>query len=197
MVALTMMAFTAGCGSGRSSTQSNTSASTPDASAEFVHQGGKKENIVQFGSPASTTEREAANVVLQKSLKARASADFATQCATLDQKTLEEVSETIGSKKNPAVVCPRALKELAEPFPISKGIRTDTLDRPIPAMRVKGNSGYALYHGTGNEDYAMKMKKEHGEWKVASLLTIPLGTTSGPGGQANTTNAGDKKSKTS
>jgi hypothetical protein len=45
---------------------------------------------------------------------------------------------------------------------------------PIDALRVKGDEGNALYHGTGNSDFAMPMKKENGEWKVGALLPIKL-----------------------
>jgi hypothetical protein len=45
---------------------------------------------------------------------------------------------------------------------------------PIDALRVEGDRGYALYHGTKGKDYVMAMKKEDDEWKVSSLTESEL-----------------------
>jgi len=40
---------------------------------------------------------------------------------------------------------------------------------PIAALRVEGDEGFALYHGTKGGDYVVAMGKEGDEWKVAAI----------------------------
>jgi hypothetical protein len=165
----------AGCGGGSSSSSSPTasgSATTASDSSEgaepskqFLKPKGKNE-IAEFGSEASVEERETASKVVEESLKAREEADFATQCETLSLKGIEEIPGT----KNRAE-CPKSLKSFAEPLSETKEARKDTLSGPIDAMRVKGEKGYALYHGTDKKNYAVPLEEEDGAWKVASVFT--------------------------
>lgn len=162
----------AGCGGGSSSSSSSSSGSTEggssaEPSAQFLKSksAGK---YVKFGAEASTQEREAANAVVVRNLKAREDADFATQCETLNQKTV-----TIIQAKNPGN-CSAALKKAAEPLTRSKVVRKDTLGGSITAMRVKGDQGYALYHGNDGKDWAVPLEKEGGSWKVGALAMIEL-----------------------
>lgn len=159
----------AGCGGGSSSSSSGNSeaGSSAEPSAQFLKSksAGK---YVKFGAEASTQEREAANAVVVRNLKAREDADFATQCETLNQKTI-----TFLATKNPGS-CPTALKKSAEPLARSKVVRKDTLGGSITAMRVKGDQGYALYHGNDGKDWAVPLEKEDGSWKVGALVMIEL-----------------------
>lgn len=156
-----------GCGSGSGSSAES---SRGEPSNQFPASKGDR-HIVEFGSEASVSEREAAGAVLEANLQAREAADFATQCETLDRYAVERISE---QKKGAEAKCPSALKKLAEPLAASKEARKDTLGGPIAELRVKGNRGYALFHGTNGNDYAMPMEKEAGEWKVGEPLATEL-----------------------
>lgn len=155
-------------------TSTTSLARTPQAkekaepSAQFLVDPGAGK-YVRFGVEASAHEREKASKVVSGNLKARAAGNFATQCETLAMKAFLEVQGAEGGQG-----CPIVLRALAEPLSGTKKIRKDTLKGPITALRVKGNFGYALFHGSDHKDHAMEMEKEAGAWKVASIVTIEL-----------------------
>lgn len=155
-----------GCGGGSSSASSATS--TEEASAAFVKKG--HINVIpKFGEESSAEEREEVSVIVVDSLKAREAADFDAQCETLSEKAVKEVP---GAKNRSG--CAKALKELAEPLSESKAARKDNLKGSIAAVRVKGNKGWALYHGTDGKNYAVPLEKENGTWKVGAINTTLL-----------------------
>jgi hypothetical protein len=168
----------AGCGGSSSSssdastTAATNAASTTDNAGDPSAQFGKTGNpnpIVGFGREAPASEREAVSPVVEKNLKARAASDFATQCQTLSLAAIKKVPEAKTRKD-----CPQALKEFASPLSESAKARKDTLSGPIDAMRVKGNKGWALYHGNDGKDYGLALEKEGSTWKVGSVLTTEI-----------------------
>lgn len=58
-----------------------------------------------------------------------------------------------------------------QPVSVLKQILRNNMEGPVVALRVNEDLGYAFYHGDDKRDWAMKMEREGGEWKVA--LTIP------------------------
>jgi hypothetical protein len=166
LAALSLVLIVAGCGGGGSSSSGSSSEAEP--SAQFLKKKGDN-TIAEFGKEASAEEREAANVVVTESLKARQAADFKTQCETLSMGGIKGVPGAENRKG-----CPAALKTTAVPLSASKEARTDTLSGPIVALRVKGKSGYALYHGNDGQNYAVPLEKEDGAWKVGSVNTTEI-----------------------
>jgi hypothetical protein len=163
-LALLVVVLVAGCG-GSDSTSSSVKA-TPEPSSEFLGPTGKN-RLVEFGAEASAPEREVAGAVLDQSFQARAAADFAAQCTTLSAK---EIAKVVGSEKGAsAAQCVEKLEELAKPLASSEAARKDRLGGSIAAMRVKGNRGYALFHGTDGKDWVMPLEKEGPVWKVAAI----------------------------
>ena len=108
--------------------------------------------------------------MLEENLKARESADFATQCETLSSSGVREVEEGAKEQGVQGGGCVKELKARAEPLERSAVYRKNTMTGPIDALRFKGVHAYALYHGVGGQDYAMPMVKVDGEWRVGSLL---------------------------
>ena len=159
-----------GCGGGSSASPSTASGSGPAAepSAQFLRPTGKN-TIVKFGEEASAEERSAANVVVVANLKARETEDWATQCSTLNKVGLDEIPVVTGQKN-----CPDLLAKFARPLSATKEIRKDRLAGSIVALRVNGDKGYALFHGTDGKDYALPLEKEAGSWKVSSLNTLEI-----------------------
>lgn len=179
-LALMVGLLAGGCGGGSSDTGSSTSASNQSSdsgkssgepSGKSPTPGFEDNELGEYGAEASSEEREAASAVLEENLEARGSGDYATQCATLAAnivKGIEKEGPALGGSTN----C--ASKLGAEAKKVPPYILADTLGKPIAALRVKGTSAYALYHGNDGKDYAMKMTKEGGVWRVSSLTTIPL-----------------------
>lgn len=160
----------AGCGGGGGSGTFASSSPEGEPSAQFLQPKGKN-TIVKFGEEASAEQREKAGAVLTENLEARQSADFTTQCATMNKKGIAEVP---GAKNEKG--CPKALQQFAEPLSNTKAVRKNTLSGPITAMRVEGPRGYALFHGNDGKNWAMPMEEEGGKWKVSSIKTIELPT---------------------
>jgi hypothetical protein len=168
-----------GCGGTSGSTGSRAGGAgdppSTEPSKQFQNPAGAdgKEAVATFGQESSETERAEASSVLTENLTARQEADFATQCATLGKRGLEAV---LGEgKKAPGLSkCKTELETLANPLSKTKGIRADTLDGEIAALRVKGGDAYALYHGSDGHDHAMPMEDEGGGWKVGAIVTTEL-----------------------
>lgn len=166
-----------GCGSsGDSSTSKgeSTQAATGGTGAKSFPQDKESKQYVAFGEEAPSAEREAVSAILTENLEAREEADFAGQCSSLGKAGLETVLGPVKEVKKAHAECPKSLKGLAEPLSSSKAVRTNTLSGPIAAFRVKGNKGYALYHGNDGNDYAMPMEKEGGKWLVGSIVTTEI-----------------------
>jgi len=175
-----MVGPAAGCGGGSSSDasaqgsgSSEIEASKPgegEPSRTFLSKSGENK-IPKFGREASADERAAASKVLEENLQAREAGDWAAQCASLTPGAIKEVHEGAVEQGAGSGGCTKELKARAEPLQRSQSLRVNTMTGPIDALRFKGHRAYALYHGTGSQDYAMPMEKIDGEWKVDSLLT--------------------------
>jgi hypothetical protein len=160
-----------GCGGGGGTGNSTSDASAKvDASAVFLKADGPNK-LIEFGTEATQAELEAANAVLEKNFDARAAADFAEQCASLSAKAIESVTliAHVGAAGKVPKGCAGKLKEVATPLAKSKEAREDRLGEPIPVLRVKGNEGFALFHGTDGKDWVIPLEKEGGKWKVGSI----------------------------
>lgn len=173
---LTPLSLVAGCGGGSNSLGTSESTQSEignrQSSYEFLRPKGGNNKIVTFGVEAPASERNAASMVLENALDARASGNFASQCALLSAATITEITD---ESKDGDATCPQVLKELAEPLKKTTKIRASTLHGPISALRVEGLKAYALYHGMNKTDFAMPMVQESGQWKVAALLEAELG----------------------
>jgi hypothetical protein len=158
-----------GCGGGSSPAgDSSATAAEAERSATFLVPGGNN-TIPRFGREADAGEREAASTILEESLKAREAGDWAKQCTTLGPHELRTIEETslLADKTD----CAGNLEENGLPIAETEGLRADTMTGPIDALRVKGDRGYALYHGAKGKDYAIRMEKVGGRWKVGAILT--------------------------
>jgi hypothetical protein len=175
LLLVVLLVVVVGCGSsgdGSTSTTKQRTVDVADRSAAFRGPGLAAE-IVEFGREAPAAIREEASPFLAKNLKARADGDWSGQCATLSTKEAKKLGNSSTSTKV-LVACEEGLKKLATPLKKTEAARADTFDGHIDAMRVKGNTAYALYHGTDGTDYMMPMELKRGVWKVASIETIAL-----------------------
>jgi hypothetical protein len=167
IVTAALAILAAGCGGGSSS-----DANEVEASKSFITKTGSNK-LPKFGEEADEDEREAASEVVEEDFKAREKADWAIQCTSLSAGAIKRAEEEAAIwSVGPG--CAKNLAELAEPLYITKEIRENTLTGPIDALRVKGDRGWALYHGTKGKDYAIRMEKEDDDWKVDALATVEL-----------------------
>jgi hypothetical protein len=164
------MGLVAGCG-GSSSSTTDGSTSSSGGSTKPVAGFSKKAKPAAFGEEATEEERAQASETLERNMSARAAGNYAVQCETLSAPAVKKIegngSGAIGEKKT----CAETLESEAKKAP--PGLLENTLVAPIDALRIKGNRGYAIYHGREG-DYAMAMELESGEWKVAATLTEAL-----------------------
>jgi hypothetical protein len=148
------------CGGGDNS-------SAGQGSASFRTPGG--DNSVQnFGKEADAGEVAAATTVLVSYLQARARGDWGKDCALLAKTAVTPLKQLVA--KLPELKgkgCAGILASLVAYVP--KSSRAITMTGGIASLRVKGDRGFALYHGAKGIDYFVPMVKEGGQWKVGSL----------------------------
>jgi hypothetical protein len=140
--------------------------SAEEGSASFRVKGGDN-SIQDFGEEADDSETAAATAVLTGYLEARASGDWAAQCAGLSKTALEPLEQVVSrSPQFKDKGCAAVLKALLGAAPAST--RANPLTGDIASLRTEGNRGFALFHGTGGSDYFVLMVKEDGEWRLGA-----------------------------
>lgn len=159
----------AGCGSSGSSTHGSRATGETHPGSQSLSAKSERNPIAKFGHEASAAEREKVGALITRSLEARAAADFASQCQTLNMAAIENIP---GAKNRRD--CAAALKRFASPLAGTKKVRANTLSGPIVELRIQGNRGYVLYHGNDGKDYYVPVEKEDGAWKLGSILTLTL-----------------------
>jgi len=169
------IAIFAGCGSNSSdATTSQAEASTPteagSSGASFISAKGKNK-IPRFGQEAGSDDREAASAVLQQNQDARAARDWQGQCDTLTVALVKEYEKRAKFYKA-GKTCAQGLGFEAKEAPAA--VLANTMTGPVDVLRIDGDRAYALYHGPKGVNYAMPMRLEDGEWRVAEVKTITL-----------------------
>ncbi len=128
-------------------------------------------SVPNFGAEAPNSDRARASAALSAFLRARAAGDWSTVCSYLARPTRKQLERLAGASKD----CGTVLAGL------SKGGESsaETLTGGVVALRIKGDSAFALYHGSHNSKYVMPMVNEGGAWKMSQLapLAYPLGTS--------------------
>jgi len=152
------------CGGGSSS--SNSSATTSSAAAKHFLGKEGEEQLAGYQTEGTDLELQEAASAVAASLKARATHDWAGQCATLSTTSSKKV---VGKSHKSCAV---ALGEQGEKAPPS--VLEDNMKGDVVALRIKGDKGYALFLGTDKHKWAMPMEKDGGEWKVSALVATAL-----------------------
>ena len=175
MIALMMLVAAVvilpGCGGGGSTSASSPSGETKDTSDSTAAKPDNK--YMKYGSEASVEELEAADLILEKNLKAREEGDWAAQCATLTKRAIKNLEE-------PAVIqkrkrgCAINLHLLAEPLKTTKALRKDNMSGSVTALRVEGDKAFAVFSDAKGNEFVMPMKKVGRTWKVDALLATEV-----------------------
>ena len=120
--------------------------SAEEPSASFRTPGGDN-SIQNYGDEADAAEREAAATVLAAYLDARAAGDWAGQCSYLSRIAkvpMEQYAERSPQTKGKG--CAAALRALTGNAASANSPSTRT--GPIASLRVEGDTGFVLYHGS-------------------------------------------------
>jgi hypothetical protein len=160
-------------GSTATSTQSTPAPTTPEGdgsskegSASFRTPGGDN-SIQNFGDEAGPAEVEAATAVLATYMRARASDDWAGQCAHLAKVAIAPLEQL--ASNSPRLKGKGCAAILAALSAGTRSTRANTMTDGVTSLRVAGDRGFALYHGAKGVNYFVPMVEEGGEWKLGAL----------------------------
>jgi hypothetical protein len=136
-------------------------------------------SIPEYGQEASSSERQRAATALAAFLKARAAGEWAQACAYLTRTTRKQLELFAKATKGKVSGCAPILAAFSRD---SAASRADLYSGSVAAVRIKGRSAFALFHGPHASKYVMPMVNEGGAWKVGDLapLPYPLGSTPTP-----------------
>lgn len=142
-------------------------------SAQFRHKGSDN-SIQEFGSEASTSERDRAAEALHGFLDARAARDWSTACSYMSAGLIGSLEALLAHA--PQAEKPKGCAEILAA--LSGGAPDqalqDVAQADVGSLRSDGERGFLLYHGANDTDYAMPMVFEGGAWKVGALEGSPL-----------------------
>jgi hypothetical protein len=151
-----------GGGSGSSGDERSSSFRTP----------GGDNSIQEYGDEAEAEERAKATKTIVTFYSASAGEEWAKVCGLLSAKNVKSLK--LFAKRIPNVKsndCPGVLAV------VNSGVNGNVPERikgGVVSLRVEGDVGFALYHGTDGKNYAFPLKLEGGEWKLTSLAPTPL-----------------------
>lgn len=131
-------------------------------------------SIPNFGSEAPASERARASAALSAFLRARAGRDWTQACSYLAATTRKQLETFTKASKGKIVGCGPVLAALST----GSAATRVTLAGGVAALRIKGNSAFALFRGPHNSKYVMPMLSEGGAWKVGrpAPIAYPLGS---------------------
>jgi hypothetical protein len=131
-------------------------------------------SIPNYGNEAPPTERERATTALAAFLRARAGGEWPRACTYLAATTRTQLERLLGAVKGKAQAggCGRTLAALSK-GPAAAHADSLTLTAGVAALRIKGKSAFALFHGPKGSKYVMPMVSEGGAWKMSQLAPLP------------------------
>jgi hypothetical protein len=159
--------------------QHSSSSSAPKKGAAGFRVTKGDNSIPDFGREAHPSERQRAVAALTTFLRARANGEWSKMCRYLARPNLRLLDGFARNPKGKSMDCGSVLAALQKKA--SSAERADPLISGLAALRIKGKSAFALFHGANNNKYVMPMQNEDGAWKMTQLapLPYPLGTPAG------------------
>jgi hypothetical protein len=142
-------------------------------SEQFEVKGGDN-SVQEFGEEAPESEFEQAASALHGFLDARAAGAWDVACSHLSADVAESLQQLAAATKQlESSGCPDLLQAL------SKGVAASALNEAAEAdvgsLRFEGDQAFLIYRGAQDAVYAIAMRKEDGEWKVAGMSGTPIG----------------------
>lgn len=163
-----------------SASHSSGSASSGGTGSAGFRAKGADNSIPDYGAEASASERDRAAAALSAYLQARSKGEWGRTCPYLSASLSARIKQ-LGAASKPEQSCAAVIATYSRGPAAS---HADTLTHGLAALRVKGQSAFALYYGPRRQKYVMPMASEAGTWKVTQLSPIayPPGTPALPGG---------------
>lgn len=196
LASLALVAPIAGCGGGSHAANSGTSATTssasgsaptsPTAPATTTTRTSSSSstqappNPTTYGHLASASERAAVSRVVQGYYAALSSGRQAAACKLLTahiQQLLERSIRRTSLLHGKG--CVGAFKLI-----FGRGGRASTISPTVSVtgVRIQGEKGYALFSTQSLPSAQIRVEREHGVWKIASLIGSPLAGSPASGG---------------
>jgi hypothetical protein len=138
--------------------------------ASFLNPHGDN-SIPTYGSEASSSQQAAATASLRDYLDARARGEWGGACQLMGAPLQKQVRGLAAGPDLDSVTCAAAYAEISSGT--SAAERASPLTGHLAAFRVDGESAFALFYGSGNQQYMIPMVSEMGTWKVNQIAPIP------------------------
>lgn len=128
--------------------------------------------LLDFGEESDGAELEAAGQAVQSFFTARAKEDWPASCAQLSRALLSKIEHlAVSSTQLEDKSCPSFLEAFLS---IGEQERRASAAIDPGSLRQRGTTGFLIYYGTGEDVYAMPLRREGSAWKVDSLAPKQL-----------------------
>lgn len=150
-----------------------------DAPEDNTHPGNgryhdKDDNIAVYGPSASTADKRTIAALVKRYYAVAAAGDGGKACGMLYSVLATAVPEDFGRPPGPAYLRGKTCAAvMVRVFAHSRAKLKGTF--AVTDVRVKGNHAFVLLGSKTMPASGMFMHREHGVWKIASLLGNPLG----------------------
>ncbi len=142
-------------------------------SGQFVTKGGDN-SIQEFGDESGESELQEAAEVVHGFYVSRAAEEWDKACSYLAKSNIEQLEKLANqSTQSQGADCATVLKAFTQPLPAAVEREITTVD--AGSLRHEGEQGFLIYFGAGHVKYAMPLRDEGGDWKVAALSGTTLG----------------------
>jgi hypothetical protein len=142
-------------------------------SGQFRSKGGDN-SIQEFGDESDEAELQEAAEVVHGFYVSRAAEEWDKACSYLAKSNIEQLEQLADqSAQSKGADCATVLKAFTRPLPASVEREITTVD--AGSLRREGEQGFLIYYGAGQVKYAMPLRDEGGNWKVAALSGTTLG----------------------
>jgi hypothetical protein len=142
-------------------------------SGQFRTKGGDN-SIQEFGDESDGSELQEAAEVVHGFYVSRAGEEWDKACSYLSKSNIEQLEQLANqAAQSKGADCATVLKAFTRPLPASVEREITTVD--AGSLRREGEQGFLIYYGAGHVKYAMPLREEGGNWKVAALSGTSLG----------------------
>jgi hypothetical protein len=156
---------------GSGSGENGSGSGSVERSTAFKTKGGDN-SIQEYGEEGPASDRSRANQAIQALYDAYRTGNWGEICNKyLSESNLKEIK--LLSEKSPQIkgsTCADVLGGLNQ----TNQKAPDTPASSVAAVRIEGDTAFALYRGIDGKGYAIPLKLEGGTWKLTALAPTPL-----------------------
>jgi hypothetical protein len=163
-----------GGGEGSSGSESKTGPgpSKGERSYAFRTPGGDN-SIQEYGEEGDSSDRSEAQSSIDALYKAIASGNWAEVCSRyLSARNLEQLK--VIAEKSPQIKGKGCAEVLGGLNQVAGSSTPDLPVDGVAALRIEGDTAFAIWRGRDGNGYALPLTLENGEWKLTALAPTPL-----------------------